>query len=237
MTRWQHCIAILLSIISLTTYSVAAQYGYRFHAGGGPMIMYLAVDLPEIDREITDLGIPKLNSGMLLYGGAGFGQITSRLKIGGAGFSGSMTTSGYTAPYSRDVSISLGFGGILGEYDLLYMNRFNFFAGALLGWGGMSIEVNRAESPADWNGIWGDYAQGASVANASTELDASLFAVMPWAGGRYFLTSWMAADARVGYFWASISGEDWRSNGEKVYNGPNLDMGNVFLIFSVLFGG
>jgi hypothetical protein len=201
------------------------------------MIMYLTVDLPEINREIADLGIPKLNSGMIMYGGAGFGQITSRLKIGGAGFGGSMSTSGYTAPFSRDVSISLGFGGILGEYDLLYLNRLNVFAGTLLGWGGMSIKIRRAEFPADWNGIWGDYAQGSSVANASTDLEASFFAAMPWAGGRYFLTSWMAADARVGYFWSSIGGENWRSNGEKVYNGPDLDLGNVFLVLSVLFGG
>jgi len=174
---------------------------------------------------------------MVLYGGAGFGEVTSRLKIGGAGFGGSMTTSGYTAPYSRDVSVSLGFGGILGEYDVLYLNRLNVFAGTLLGWGEMSIKIRRAESPADWNGIWGDYAQGSSVENASTDLNASFFAVMPWVGSRYFLTSWMAADARVGYFWSSISGENWRTNGEKVYNSPDLDLGNMFLMLSVLFGG
>jgi hypothetical protein len=237
MIRGRHYMSLAVCVAAFVAYPAIPQTVHKFHGGGGPMVMYLVVDLPEIDREIADLGIPKLGSGMLLYGGAGFGEISSRLKIGGAGFGGSMTTSGYNAPYSRDVSLSLGFGGILGEYDLLYLNRFNVFAGTLLGWGSMSIKINRAESPADWNGIWEDYAQGASVANASTDLDASFFTVMPWVGGRYFLTSWIAADGRIGYFWSSIGGESWRTNGEKVYNSPDIDLGNTYFLFSILFGG
>ncbi|KPL07669.1 hypothetical protein AMJ86_03485 [bacterium SM23_57] len=238
MDHWNRAVlTALFCTLLLSSSLIAAQPAYLLHGGGGPMFMYLGFDVPEIDVKVQELGIPALGDGMMLYGGGGFAQIVPRFRLGGMGFGGSLSTSGYQSPFSKEVDIGIGFGGITGEYDLLYLKRFNGYIGTMFGWGGLSISIHRSQTPANWEDIWGDYVQGTSVENASTDLNGSLLILMPWAGARYFLTSWMAIDGRAGYFWSKIDGEDWKTNDEKVFNGPDIDLGNFYLQLSLFFGG
>lgn len=109
----------IIIIIVLTAFSCApTEAGWKGFSGAcGFSVKVAKPDLSLINQQLKLIDMPELEDYLILYGGQGFGYITDRLAIGGEGYGGSMTVKDYQNGVAREASFSMGWGGILIEWE------------------------------------------------------------------------------------------------------------------------
>ena len=225
-------------IISLLCLSLSAAWAGGFDAAGGFSIALYQPDFDPINQSLQSLGMPEFDQPMVLYGGQGFAYVNRRLAIGGAGFGGAASVNDLESGYARTARFTIAWGGVQFDYLLLELNRVDFIAGGLIGWGGASIHLQKTHSPIDWDEIWNNYqALSDSSENISTDFTHSFFVFQPRFGVRVYLTHWMALCGSIEVPLSKLSSGGWKLNDAEVYNAPEMDLIAPFYHFSILFGG
>jgi hypothetical protein len=205
--------------------------------GGGPMWFRFSPDLNKLNLKVSDIGLKKLNSSISLWGGGGWGFVSDNFRIGGLGAGGSVTSKGIVDSVSKEVNLSIGFGGVTGEYVLRPINRVELSLGALLGWGGVTIKLSKNKGPISWDGIWGDYKQPVGSVNTSSSLKNSFFGFMPWIGVKYSILEWMGIGANIGYFQCWMDKNKWKTDKLDLHDVPDIDLSDLAIRLDLTFGG
>ena len=226
------------TIVSLLSLSLGAAWAGGFDAAGGFSVALYQPDFGPINESLRSLSMPEFDQPMVIYGGQGFAYVNSRLAIGGAGFAGVASVSDMENGYARTARFAMGWGGMQFEYLLLELSRVDFVAGGLIGWGGVSMHLQKTHSPVDWDEIWDNYqALGDSSDNISSDFTHSFFVFQPRVGVRVYLTHWMALSGSIEMPLSKLSSGGWKLNEAEVYNAPEIDLIAPFYHFSILFGG
>jgi hypothetical protein len=189
---------------------------------GGLTPGYLSVDLEPINAMMKASGIaPFDQKGVWLWGGAGAAYImlVPNLRVGGLGMSGSVST-GASVPVAgvgqvrRDAEVRVGFGGVTVEYVVPLAERFDMAFGAMLGGGGIDVELRQSTGGIDtWTNegrIFAGWPPGtapASLNNTTRTLSGSYFVWVPSVTFEYAVLGWMAV--RVGGSYVGMAFPSW----------------------------
>lgn len=229
--------AVFTILVSFVPF-VAAVSGGGFSGAGGFSFYLWKPDLGPINNELRSLGMPQFSQSMILYGGQGFAHVSDRMRIGGMGFGGSIRVKDMEDGYAREASFSMSWGGFLMEYIILEPGDFEIYGGATLGWGAVSVHLQKTSGPANWDDLLSNFAaEEGTTDNISSNLEHSFFLAQPRLGIRYYLLDWLAVSGSVDYGLIALSSGGWTQNGEDVYNAPSLDLIKPFFQFTILAGG
>jgi hypothetical protein len=213
----------------------------RFGGGGGPVPGYVFANLDEINAKVKEMGIAEVSEGILLVGGKGYARI-GRFVIGGAGYGGSVESSGIPDDCATYAEVELAYGGvILGM--IMIDSRYETTAGILLGGGSVAVERRRnSRYPVGWNGAWDifDPDDPDSVAtddlNVSSTLRADFIALEPFIEVKYWVLPFMAIDLSVSYLRANIDNGEWTLDNVKIPDSPETNIGGPSIKLGIHFG-
>ena len=205
---------------------------------GGFTPGYLALDLEPMNALIKASGIaPFDQKGAWLWGGAGAAYImlVPNLRVGGLGMSGSVSTGSSVAvagvgTVRRDAEVQVGFGGVTVEYVVPLAERLDIAFGAMLGGGGIDLELRQSiggvDSWANEGRIFAGWPPGsppppsslaaASLNNNKRTLSGSFFVWIPSVTIEYAVLGWMAL--RIGGSYVGMSFPSWSVDQEYELN-------------------
>ena len=156
---------ILAFILNISAYSQTTKYfDAPFGGGGGFVGGWYIPNVDPLNLKLKEVGIPELStSGMFTTGGAGFIYIgfVKNLRLGGMGFSGSVSSTSKIGTDNLEAIYSLGGGGLTVEYTLPFIKDIGVSVGAILGAGSLSVELYRNDGNFSWENIWNDINDGA----------------------------------------------------------------------------
>ncbi len=201
--------------------------------------MYLSpLDVSPINENLRSIGMPQFDGVTLFYGGQVFAHLNYNLRIGAVGFDGGMRVNDYADGFAREAVFRMGWGGILLEYVLYETGRFEFYGGATLGWGRLTLSLEKREDSVGWDNVWNAYLpETGGENNISSTFEHTFFLAQPRLGARYYLSSWLAVCGSVEFAVSHLSGDGWTLSGNEVYGAPALDLNSPFFLFGILFGG
>ncbi|MCF7886732.1 MAG: hypothetical protein K9M80_09575, partial [Candidatus Marinimicrobia bacterium] len=93
-----------------------------------------------------------------------------------------------------------------------------------------------------WENVWEGYTSESNVDNVtpvsySSQIKTQFFAASPSLGFRYNLLDWFAVGANLGYLYTYSKNDNWKINGNDLYDAPNIDMSSIIYKVNFLFGG
>jgi len=177
--------------------------------GGGGWIPVWFVD----DNEFADLnhildnyGFQGLDeSGILLHGGGGKGNVGKGWFLGGMG-------AGYTTIDGDDVTrrmlFSTGYGGVTLDKRLAITNKMVTSFGFMLGWGGHNLQISQTDGSYDWSSLNEDMD---SSANNAIELDKNYILFQPKVMLMYRILDWLGIRAEGGYMLSHSFSNGWNA--------------------------
>ncbi len=153
------------------------------------------------------------NNAMLMLGGQGYGYIMviKNLRIGGAGAGGTMASKPVSTSdnITREVELSVGYGGVTIEYAISPLPRLDISPGILLGAGGMNFKmrIDRGQVK-KWENIWGNYGNWEKINEYTKNLSGSFFAYQPSLNIEYAVLRWLGV--RIGVSYSGLKMIEWK---------------------------
>jgi len=234
----------LFIILFLTSTQIFGQAGQFFDAPFGGGIGYVPAwyipNLDPINSQLNQIGMPKLNtSGFYSSGIAGFLYIgfVKDFRIGGMGFSGSLSTSQNIDNLNKEVVYSLSGGGVTLEYTLPFIKNFGISVGAVVGAGSMELDFYRNTGNFSWVGIWEEISNPDEPSNSYYgKLRNHYWMFTPTVNLDYPIYRFVVIRIGVGYQLAFA--DDWKADNDQPVSGIPTDLnGNSFFIQSGIFVG
>ncbi len=233
---------LILAVILISSTFNLAQSGKFFDApfggGGGYVPAWYIPKVDELNSQINALGIPELStSGLYVSGGAGFIYIgfVKYLRVGGMGYSGTMSKSINEDGINKEAVYSIGGGGLTIEYTIPFIKDFGISLGATIGAGSMMVELYNNSGVQDWNGLWTDLEQGNNN-NSYKKLTNSYWMFSPTLN--FDIPVYRFVVFRLGVGYQLTFGDDWTyDNDQPLNNVPSGMNANSFFIQSGLFIG
>lgn len=209
-----------------------------FGGGGGFVAGWHIPNVDPINLKLKEVGIPELStSGMLTTGGAGFIYIgfVKNLRVGGLGFSGSVSETSTLNNINREVVYSIGGGGITVEYTLPFVKDIGVSVGATLAAGSMTLELYRNDGNFGWENIWNEIETGQS-SNVSRRIENNFWIFSPTLNVEIPFYRFLAFRAGVGY---QLSfGNSWETeNGQSISGIPSDLKSDGFFIQAGILAG
>ncbi len=221
-----------------------------FDGFGEFFVMMNMFDDADINALATSMGLEEMNSHAWGMGGLGMGHVGRGWRIGGGGFGcGSMVDGVYTdnsdpenpKTYNRQLMIGMGGGGFIAEYSPFMFGPVNVGVGAMIGGGGMTIEMRQDTGAFTWNDLKEPYTidpDQASAENSVTEVTQGFFMFRPYATARIHILTWMALDLTAGYHLDTAEIDNWQIDERDIVgNGPDLNFRHPYFQFGLAFGG
>ena len=221
----------------------------RSHAGfnghGGFFYQAQTFESSVLENQAVAMGLDKPGNMMYGWGGYGLGHIGGGWRIGGEGFGMELSTTGiYTDPangerYNRELNMDMGGGGFLVEYSPWMIGPINFGIGALIGGGGVTIEMRQDTGAFTWDDLRNQYTGNPSNAgNVSTDITQGFFLFRPYATVRVHVLDWMAVEGVAGYHLSTLSDKGWYFGERQLSgSGPELDLNRPYFRVGLAFGG
>lgn len=180
-----------------------------FGLGGGLSFYSLQPNFDEINAMTKTLGIPALNTSMLMTGGSGFisAPFGKHLRIGGMGWGGKTnncvtlvdTINGKPMNVMRTAEFGVGGGGVTIDYVFplsFTRNKVIIAAGLMLGAGSMYIQLDQTTSdPRTWNNFF----TGGASGNFTRQIHAAYIAYEPYINVEYSIFAFLMLRGTVGY--------------------------------------
>lgn len=230
--------AATLLFSSVTLPQDSQYFDAPFGGGGGYTPGWYFPNVDQINLQLKLFGVPEFSkNGFYTSGGAGFIYLgfIPHLRIGGMGFGGSISNSAVVNGTNREVRYSLGGGGITLEYTLPFVRDFGISIGAVIGRGGLKIELYKNNGTFDWNNIWNDTANS-SVSNYSRTLDNNYWIITPTIN--FDIPYQRFVTFRIGAGYQFTFGNKWSAeNDQPLNNVPSGVNGKSFFIQAGVFVG
>lgn len=233
-------LTIILFVISAI--SILPQQKKYFDAPFGGGVGYVPAwyvpNLDPINTELKSTGLSDLStSGFYSSGGAGFIYLgfVKYLRLGGMGYSGSVSTSAEIGGVKKEVIYNLGGGGLTVEYTLPIVKDVGLSVGAMIGAGSMEIQIYRNNKDFSWDNIWDEQGQD-STGNLNRSLKNNYWTFTPTLNFDYPINRFIVFRLGVGY--QLVFADSWTAdNDNELKNVPSDLNANTFFIQSGLFIG
>lgn len=210
-----------------------------FGGGGGYTPGWIFINMDELNNQLINFGSGQLQkSGFYTSGGAGFVYIgfIPNLRIGGMGYAGSTSTSAQSGGFNREAVYSIGGGAMTIEYTLPFVKNAAISLGAIIGGGGIDIELYRNSGDFEWSNIWNEISTSTSTNNVSRKISNNYFLFGPTLNFDFPLYRFVSF--RVGGGYQLTIGKNWKiENDKELMNVPSKMNGNSFFIQSGIFLG
>ncbi|MCF7858168.1 MAG: PDZ domain-containing protein [Candidatus Cloacimonetes bacterium] len=214
------------------------------HGGGGWIpVWYIDNDkLRDLNYLLAEYGFNELDeSGMLMHGGGGHGNIGKGWFLGGmgAGYSidkkkGYQTASGESV--TRRMSYSNTFGGVTLDKRIAFSSNLISSLGFMLGWGGHNLQISQTDGNYNWDSMNDDMD---SAENNAVELEKNYILFQPKAALMLRILDWLSIRAEGGLMlshsytkgWDAVSCEDnfqIDNSPETSYQGYTISIGPWF---------
>ncbi len=184
-------------------------------AVGGFTTGWLFLDMNPINSFLTASKFNALNtSGMLEMGGAGaaYIMVLRNFRVGGAGMSGSLSSSALEpgTGIRRDAQLKAGYGAVTFEYVIPIFERLDLVTGLALGTGGIDLVLRKNNGTAStWQGEQHafDSSAIAAVGNITRTLSGKFYIWSPSVSLEYAFLGWLGV--RVGASYLGMSSPTW----------------------------
>ncbi len=212
----------------------------KFGLAGGFTPMWMFTNVDAVNEMLPEFGVNQLStSGLLTLGGAGYAYImlVDNMRIGGMGYSGSMSSSGIVDGFRKEADYSIGGGALSIEYTLPSIKRVAISFGVLLGGGSLELNLYKNRGEFNWQEIWQEISDSESSSeNFSRRMKNSFYLVSPTINLDFPLNRFIALRLGAGYQFTF--GSDWEIENEQELTGVPSDLnGNAFFIQTGLFLG
>ena len=205
---------------------------------------WLNVDVGPLNSFITAAkGAPLSSNGVVMYGGAGaiYIIVLPNVRIGGAGMSGSLTSTALdnATGLRRDAKLNVGYGGVTIEYVIPIVERLDVSAGALLGWGGIDLTMRVGNGGSNtWDNeqtlLKGDLVAPGN--NLTRTYTGKFFVYVPSVNIEYSILGWLGA--RLGVSYVGMAFPSWQVDGNYDFLGvPDKVKGSGFMVQAGIFVG
>jgi hypothetical protein len=209
----------------------------KFAIAGGVTPMWVMPDFDPVNKMLGQLGLEELpGGGMFAIGGGGYAyiKIVDNLRIGGVGYSGSLTRTITSGGFETEVEYGLGGGALTIEYSLPSVRKIAVSVGAMIGSGSLTIDLYRNDGDFDWDDVWNDLSTGSN--NVSRKIENSFFTFSPTVNVDIPFNRFMAF--RIGGGYTFTFADDWKiDNNKKLKNVPSDLNGDSFFIQTGIFIG
>ncbi|MBO8130184.1 MAG: hypothetical protein H0Z29_01555 [Candidatus Marinimicrobia bacterium] len=214
--------------------------GFFRGGAGGFELMILKLDVPALNEQLKNIGVPALDDMMILTGGGGWAFLGKGIRVGGYGFGGFNSKSAKPGEIQKEVTLSVGLGGMLVEKVFHPFNNSELYIGTGFGGGGMSIDIVQWSGPKSWKEIWDGFSiDSLNTAHSYFDYDISLsnafFYVLPTIGFRYNVFRWFAIGINVNYLYCW--NDKWKHKDKIVTGVPEIDLSNISYRLNFYFGG
>lgn len=184
--------------------------------GGAPLwSVYYRPSLKELDNDVNDFGLGKINS-LQIVGGTLRWTFYEYLQLGyiGGWFIGE--SSALKDNESRRVYLSGDFHTLNAFYKIL-RGKFNYTIGGGLGWYGVNYE--KIIEP-KWNDVNSGYTRSACIRGDTIGFQITL-------EGAYKLARWIDIGSSISYVYAKI--DDLKQAGQVVEKAPEIDLSGIMI--------
>lgn len=197
----------------------------KLGGAGGFTTSLLFFDVGPINEILRKANAAELKSGrLLLMGGQGYGYIMfiENFRVGGMGMTGTLETklpSGTTT--SRDVELTIGYGGVTLDYVVQLVSRLDLALGVLLGGGGLDFKITRDYGRnKHWDSLWTEYGTNDPVSEYSRKISGSFFIYKPSINLEYTVLRWFGI--RVGVSYLGMTAGKWELDDKyDIFNVPS----------------
>lgn len=220
--------------------------GFFKGAAGGFDAYMLPLDIDEINTELKNIGLDSFDENIFMTGGGGWVFLGKDIRVGGLGAGGYILSSGkpeIDGATAKEVSLSLGYGGFTIEKAFHPFSKSELYFGAMIGGGDATLKLTKWSEFLTWPEIWNkgySVESDTSFSNFSTyqtKIDNDFFVLLPTIGFRYNIFRWCAIGANVGYLYTRVDDDQWKIEGRRISNVPDIDFSNMIYRINVYFGG
>ncbi len=211
-----------------------------FGGGGGYEPGWIIPDVSPINNQLKSFGVDDLStSGLFTSGGGGFVYIgfVKYLRIGGMGFGGSISRTATVNGTKREAIYSVGGGGMTVEYTLPFIKNVGVSVGAVIGGGGMKLELYNNNGQFNWGDVWNEISSNsASSQNISRTISNTYWMFSPTINVDIPLYRFVVF--RIGGGYQLTFANNWTiDNDQELSNVPSDLNANGFFIQSGIFLG
>ncbi len=213
----------------------------RVGGGGGPTGGYLLANLDEVNSKIKQMGIPALPSDIFVMGGHGFLRAGSFI-IGGGGYGGTSESSGIPDSCLRYAKMEIGYGGVIVGISRI-ASRYEVTLGTLLGGGSVDLTRRRnSRNVQGWSDAWDIFDKDSpetvatDALNVTSVMKAKFVAIEPFVDLKIWVLPFMAIDFSASYLHANIPRGQWKLDGVKIPDSPQMNIGGPSLRLGLHFG-
>jgi len=197
---------------------------------GGPMVGLLLPNLQEVNAFLGDAGFGEIEGPVLAVGGGGRGGVVGGLSFGGLGWGGELRSR----LLDKTTSLSYGFGG----FDLGYVvggsDRSFLTLGAVLGGGGMQVEIRESPLGEESLAASASSPSGIVITPEGLTFGRAFIGLLPYVSMEIHPFDWIGFTVHFGYLLPVVP-FDWST--QEGITVPAVDPSGLFVGFSLSFGG
>lgn len=231
-------IFLCITLLTIPQFGQDSKYfDAPFGGGGGFSPGWYFLNMDPINEKFETFS----PAGIFTTGGGGFIYIgvIRNLRIGGMGFGGTSSESFFSAldGFDKEVIYSMSGGGVTVEYTLPFIKRVGVSLGAMIGAGGIQIEIYKNSGNFNWDDIWSDVNNfSSSTENIHRTLTNNFWIFSPTLN--IDIPFYRFLSFRIGAGYQITFGDNWEIENEKELTGVPSDLnGRSFFIHSGIFIG
>lgn len=210
-------------------------FGFR-----GPLVGVFAPDLDGVNEFLEDNGYASFGDLLIISGGGGRGGLIGGLSVGAIGWGGTASS----LQENRKATLSIGFGGLTLGYVVGDNERSLLTFGAVLGGGGVSLDLREVAPEDFWicpGGVLANHSSpsqnlpsGIIIEPTPVNTCRGFIAVEPYLGMQVQPLGWLGFEVRLGYLF-TLFGGGCCEGADILW--PSLDLSGPVAEFAVTFGG
>lgn len=236
--RTKLALTVFLILTPVVFSQQATYFDAPFGGGIGYVPSWYIPDVSPINAELKLIGMPELStSGFFSSGIGGFIYIgfVKFLRVGGMGYSGSLSKTHQIDMVNREVVYNLGGGGLTVEYTLPFVKDLGISLGATIGGGSLELELYRNTGSFNWQGVWEGF-NNPSDENFHSTIKNSFWMFSPTINIDFPLYRFVII--RIGGGYQFTFNDDWTADNDQTLSDvPSELNSNAFFIQSGIFIG
>lgn len=179
-------------------------------------------ELGDLNDRLVNQGYEGFSGSMFLSGASAFYEVSSNVRLGGAGYRGSSSNSFENG----NGKLSLSFVGLLFESGITVTDSLRLMIGSVAGMGSVDLRITE-NIPGSFEGALTDTPNRHKVSK-------SFYGIQPLLSAEIGISSRLALRAKLGYLWGR-SGK-WNLDGKK-FAGPLNQIKAPIISIGAHFGG
>lgn len=211
----------LIPLIFLLLCCVSAQF--RYSAGAGLAVTFPAPDMDEFNSTLDDSGLSKVSPYWIPTSFAVSVEAYPSVRLGYVRYSNGLLKN----RSSQDWALTVSMSGISVESFLVFLKRFE---------GTFGFELMLARADFSQTEISAESSPFQLPTRTSVGIQHRSTAFASWLGLKFYLNSFLALEATMGYLNLAFKGTGWKSGGQETDVRGMIDMSRPVFGFGIVGG-